>query len=42
MPTKYTLEQVKNIFEQNKCSLKTETYENQLDKLNYINFQKKN
>ena len=36
MPTKYTLEQVKNIFEQNKCSLKTETYENQLDKLNYI------
>ena len=36
MPTKYTLEQVKNIFEQNKCSLKTETYENQYDKLNYI------
>ena len=36
MPIKYTLEQVKNIFEQNKCSVKTETYENQLDKLNYI------
>ena len=36
MPTKYTLEQVKNIFEQNKCLLTTETYNNQLDKLNYM------
>ncbi len=36
MPTKYTLEQVKNIFEQNKCLLTTETYNNQLDKLNYV------
>jgi len=36
MPTKYTLDQVKNIFEQNKCSFKSETYENQLDKLNYV------
>lgn len=35
MPIKYTLEQVKNIFEQNKCSLISETYNNQLDKLNY-------
>ena len=32
MPTKYTLEQVKNIFEQNKCLLTTKTYENQLIK----------
>ena len=36
MPTKYTLEQVKNIFEKNKCSLITETYDNQLGKLSYI------
>ena len=36
MPTKYTLEQVKNIFEQNKCSLTTESYDNQLGKLNYV------
>jgi hypothetical protein len=36
MPTKYTLEQVKNTFEQNKCSLTSETYDNQLGKLNYI------
>lgn len=36
MPIKYTLEQVTNIFEQNKCSLISETYNNQLDKLNYI------
>jgi hypothetical protein len=36
MPTKYTLEQVKNTFEQNKCSLITETYDNQLGKLSYI------
>jgi hypothetical protein len=36
MPIKYTLEQVKNIFEQNKCSLTSETYNNQLDKLNYV------
>ena len=36
MPTKYTLEQVKNIFEQNNCLLKSETYDNQLGKLNYV------
>jgi hypothetical protein len=36
MPTKYTLEQVKNIFEQNNCLLKNETYDNQLGKLNYV------
>ena len=36
MPTKYTLEQVKNIFEENKCLLITETYDNQLGKLNYL------
>jgi len=36
MPIKYTLEQVKNIFAQNKCSLTNETYNNQLDKLNYV------
>jgi hypothetical protein len=36
MPTKYTLEQVRNIFEENKCSLITETYDNQLGKLTYL------
>jgi hypothetical protein len=32
MPTRYTLEQVKNTFEQNGCTLLDETYINQLDK----------
>jgi hypothetical protein len=36
MPTRYTLEQVKNTFEQNGCTLLDETYVNQLDKLKYF------
>lgn len=36
MPTRYTFEQVKNAFTQNKCTLLEETYTNQLDKLKYI------
>jgi hypothetical protein len=35
MPTRYTFEQVKNAFTQNKCTLLEETYTNQLDKLRY-------
>jgi hypothetical protein len=36
MPTKYTYEQVKEIFTKNNCILKSETYENQKKKLEYI------
>ena len=36
MPTRYTFEQVKNTFMQNKCTLLDETYTNQLGKLRYI------
>jgi hypothetical protein len=36
MPTKYTYEQVKEIFTKNNCILKSETYENQTKKLEYI------
>jgi hypothetical protein len=36
MPTRYTLEQVIEIFESNKCVLLDTKYTNQLEKLNYI------
>ncbi len=36
MPTKYTYEQVTNLFAKNNCVLKTDNYVNQLQKLNYI------
>jgi hypothetical protein len=36
VPTRYTLDQVKNTFEQNGCVLLDETYVNQLEKLKYI------
>jgi len=36
MPIKYTLEQVKQLFEQKGCSLQSNSYINQLNKLNYI------
>jgi hypothetical protein len=36
MPIRYTYEQVKNAFTQNKCSLLSESYENQLGKLDYV------
>jgi hypothetical protein len=36
MPTRYTLDQVKNTFEQNGCVLLDETDVNQLEKLKYI------
>jgi hypothetical protein len=36
MPIKYTYNQVQQVFEQKGCSLKTITYVNQLDKLNYV------
>jgi hypothetical protein len=36
MPTRYTLEQVINIFESNKCILLDTKYNNQLQNLNYI------
>lgn len=36
MPIKYTFKQVQDTFTQNKCILISETYENQLGKLDYI------
>ena len=36
MPTKYTHNQVQDIFTQNKCVLISQNYENQLGKLNYV------
>ena len=36
MPTKYTYTQVQEIFTKNNCILKSETYENQTKKLEYI------
>ena len=36
MPTKYTYKQVQDTFTQNKCILTSETYGNQLSKLDYV------
>jgi hypothetical protein len=36
MPAKYTFSQVQDIFAQSKCTLLSESYENQLGKLDYI------
>jgi len=36
MPIRYTYEQVQDIFAKNKCTLLSETYDNQLGNLDYI------